>query len=195
MKIIFLRHGESLGNTNHKFYKDDKTNFLSLKGVLQAQLAAHTIGDLFSNHDPFDATFVSDMTRSGQTACLVLQTIMDTRDHLIIDPRLNEWGFNATSQKDWFLSEPETEFFQRIESFYNDAIGPIIDTDVTYLITSHYYTMKGLFDIIAMNSGLIESYHPLDPYNANDIPNAIPYYWDSNTMAIPEMVTTNFTNH
>jgi len=195
MKIVFLRHGESMGNTNAKFYKDDRTNFLSLRGVLQAQLAAHSIKDLIGGDDPFDATFVSDMTRSGQTACLVLQTIMDTRDQLIRDPRLNEWGYNATNHNTWYLAESPDVFWKRIESFYNETIAPVLDTNVTYLITSHYYTMKGLFGVLGVQSGYMDSSPALDPHNADDIPNAVPFFWDSNTMDMPEMVTNKFKNH
>ena len=194
MKIVFLRHGESLGNTSGKFYTDDRTNFLSLQGVLQAQLAAHSIKKLPLPNGLFDASFVSDMTRSGQTACIVLQTLMDTRDHLIRDPRINEWCFKAVGGKNWHLTEPTEEFWARIEEFYDEVIAPVMDTDVTYLITSHYYTMKGLFDVMGVRTGLINSYAPLNPHNNNDIPNAVPFYYDSKIHDEPQMITASYRN-
>jgi bisphosphoglycerate-dependent phosphoglycerate mutase len=187
MKIVFLRHGESMGNTSGKFYDNDRTNFLSLRGILQAQLAAHTIKEYVGDSYPFDGVFDSELTRSGQTACITLQTLMEERDAIELDGRLNEWCFTANGNNKWYLEESHPDFWERIESFYFNDIKPLLKTDVSYFVVSHYYTMLGLFQVMAKDHGLISEYEPLSPNNDGEIPNAVPFFFDSTTDKLPHM--------
>jgi len=187
MNIIFLRHGESLANTDHKFYNNDKTNFLSMKGVLEVKLATYAIAEYLSFGKKIDRSFSSGLTRAAQTASIVLHGIDVDASRIVTDDRLNEWCHEATEHKEWHLSEPPEVFRKRIESFYNEFLMPVMDKDVTYFITSHHYTMQCLFDTIGVKTGIISKYSKLDPNNVT-IKNAIPYYYDSTEKSMPSIL-------
>ena len=71
MKAILERHGESMGNVWGGAYADDKTNFLSLRGVKQAELSAYTISELIPHE--FDVVISSE-----------LEEIMNLCDRIIV---------------------------------------------------------------------------------------------------------------
>lgn len=186
MKIIFLRHGESKANVHGAFYDDPEMNFLSLRGAKQADLASYTIAELAS--DGIDHVYTSDIVRSKQTASIVMQSLNDWQRPYHRDARLNEWCWGAPSTMNWYDWEPESVFRARSRIFFRDCLVPLWDTDETVLIVSHYYSMVGLFDEIAIHQGLVSDYAPLDVHGFVSIPNAIPYYFDNATMDEPEMI-------
>jgi len=186
MKVIFLRHGESKANVWGGMYEDDKMNFLSLRGAKQADLASYQVLDLAP--DGVNTVWTSDLTRSRHTASIVMQGINDWQRTYRQDARLNEWCWDAPGTMNWYEYETEGDFRVRIHSFFTEQLLPIWDTDQTLLIVSHYYTMEGLFDEIAIHTGVASDYSPLDIHGHVNIPNAIPYWFDTTSRYAPEMI-------
>jgi broad specificity phosphatase PhoE len=89
-KIILIRHGESLGNVEERFYTlPDVANILSKQGVDQCVQLSFQI-DKIMNHDYYKlhTTVISSV---HQRAKLTAQIVMSRMDYSIIhDNRLNE---------------------------------------------------------------------------------------------------------
>ena len=73
MKLILLRHGECITNTAKYIKGQYDYNFLTIKGLKQAELAALELVD--RNVNFFDHVYTSSVLRAMQTANLVLQTM------------------------------------------------------------------------------------------------------------------------
>lgn len=187
MKVVFLRHGESKANVWNKMYDDEDMNFLSLRGAKQADLASYTVADLMMPHG-IDHVYTSMSVRARQTGSIVMQGIGDWQRPYNKDERLNEWCYGCPAHLNWWEWEPEESFRIRIRSFFDDAILPLWDTEATMLIVSHYYTMVGLFDEIGSKRNPLYGYVPLDPHGEVKIPNAIPFWFDTESGKGPEMV-------
>jgi len=192
MKIIFLRHGESMGNVWNGAYNDDTTNFLSLRGTKQAELAGYTIDEW--GHD-IDRVYCSNMTRAIQTATTVMQSSKQRwQRRYLCDSRINEWCHDAPMGHNWHLHEDEQGFHDRVRSFFDDEIIPNWDSDMTLLVVSHCYTMLSLFDCIKIYNRQCHSYTPLDPEWHPTIPNAIPYMFDTDINEIPVLTYDHSVN-
>ena len=89
-KIILIRHGESLGNTEDRFYLlPDAANILSKKGVDQCIQLSNTIEALME--PDFHGTHTTVLTSAYQRAKLTAQIVMSKTNHrLIEDKKLNE---------------------------------------------------------------------------------------------------------
>jgi bisphosphoglycerate-dependent phosphoglycerate mutase len=89
-KIILIRHGESLGNVEERYYTlPDVANILSMKGVDQAVQLSFQI-DKIMNPDYYQL-HTTVISSSHQRAKLTAQIAMSrTRYPIIHDNRLNE---------------------------------------------------------------------------------------------------------
>lgn len=192
MKIVFLRHGESMGNVWGNAYADDATNFLSLKGVKQAELAAYDIAEYMPD---IDVVYLSELTRARQTGITVTQSMGDWKRDYVVDGRLNEWCWMADGGITWFEAEKSRDFWNRMDDFYHKEIYPHWDDEITMLITSHYYTMHGIFQLIRETLGMENVVHrELDPQAHSDIPNSVPFYFDSQSSELPQMLLSGYKN-
>lgn len=192
MKIVFLRHGESMGNVWGGAYADDATNFLSLKGVKQAEIASYDIHDHMPN---IDIVYMSELTRARQTAITVMQSMGDWRRRYEVDGRLNEWCWDAKPTEEWYKHEMSTLFWERVNNFYQECILPRWDEDINVLVTSHYYTMFALFQLIRQDLSLDhKAYTMLDPNSHGDIPNSVPFHFDTSTGELPRMLLSGYKN-
>lgn len=190
MKIVFLRHGESMGNVWKGAYKDDATNFLSLKGVKQAELAAY---DIHEHMPDIDIVYLSELTRARQTGITVMQAMGDWKRSYEIDGRLNEWSWDGPDSSLWYTGEASEDFWDRINSFYQDRIVPYWDSDVNVLVTSHYYTMFGLFQLIRQTLDMDNAaYSELDPRAHADIPNSVPFHFNTENEELPQMLLSGY---
>lgn len=190
MKAILERHGESMGNVWGGAYADDKTNFLSLRGVKQAELSAYTISELIPHE--FDVVISSELTRARQTATTIMQTMGSWQRAYTIDARLNEWCFMSPGSAKWFEAEPEAVFFERVQSFYEEVWKPLEALPVTVLVVSHFYTMELLIQLIQRDLGQLDEIPSPDPYAHAGIPNAIPFYYDTELGRPPEIVLPGY---
>lgn len=128
MKIILVRHGESVGNVRHEI-NDDPQRVVNLteRGRAQAATAAEKLRDIAFTH-----AYASEFPRAQQTAAILLQ------HHALplnIDARLNERrsgmdGLHVDVFKDYVRDDylhtkpPQGESFveqmERLRSFLDD---------------------------------------------------------------------------
>ncbi|HEY0447584.1 histidine phosphatase family protein [Actinophytocola sp.] len=91
MRIILLRHAESLGNIDELAYTRTPDHALPLtpRGEVQARKAGQSIRDLLTGHA---AAYVSPYVRAVRT--LALLDVNDLLDRTVPEPRLREqdWG-------------------------------------------------------------------------------------------------------
>lgn len=193
MKLILVRHGESMANVWKPAYADDSTNFLSLKGVKQAELAGHTIDELVGDVDIITS---SKLTRARQTATTIMQTMGDWKRVYTTDQRLNEWCWTATDPTNWTAAESSENFWGRLEDYFEEHVKPHYNTDVTKVLVSHYYTMTGLIELIKRSRGAEHVVgEELDPTNHGNIPQAMPFVFDTDSVATePMMVPAGWTS-
>lgn len=183
MRIIFVRHGESMANVWHGAYDmSDSFNFLSLRGFKQAELAGLEIKE-WLNGGHINHVISSEATRAKQTATVIMQAIGDDhwkRDYSS-DDRLNEWCFGAPDQENWWEWESREHFVDKIDVFYNEVLRPALEANSndTYLIVSHYYTMSYLTQKIKNPDGmsLDEKISYVNKDYSRKINNAQPYYF------------------
>ena len=190
MKLILIRHGESMGNIWDDAYKDENTNFLTLRGVKQSELAAYDIRRLCESHDTsVDEVITTEATRARHTATTIMQALGDWKRHYIQDERLNEWGLLIPPEDYWEKREPQDAFRLKVNDWYDETIVGISHTNLCVLIVSHYYTMSVLFERFRIELGLIEGSYDLDDHKVGPmIPNAIPFYYDTQAGVDIEMI-------
>ena len=181
-----------MGNVWNGAYDDDASNFLSLRGTKQAELAGYTITDLI---DPIDTVYCSGMTRAIQTATTAMQASgQEWQREYVCDPRLNEWCHDAPMKPNWHLYENEKDFHDRVRSFYEEELLSKWYTDATALVVSHCYTMLSLFECIGQERGDSFQYAPFDPEWHPTIPNAIPYMFDTDIHESPVLTYAHSVN-
>lgn len=183
-KIVFIRHGESMGNVWVDAYKNEAANFLTIRGVKQVELAAL---DLIRLGIKFDHVVTSGLTRARQTATTLMQTMDDWQRHYVVEPRLNEWA-KIGHVHDPYLIQTQTqkEFIGRVHEAFNEVLAPLYNKGETLLVVSHFYVMEVLFDLLGFggyNTSKIVNQLPHDW-----IPNAVPYiYQGGNAWRVPQM--------
>ena len=98
-KIIFIRHGQSEANVNHKIYdlKADWQVELTELGHEQAKKAGHKLKELLLPTDTIEC-YVSPYTRTRQTFNGVRQAINSQIIKVLEDPRLRELEFGSYTQ-------------------------------------------------------------------------------------------------
>lgn len=132
-KLILVRHGQSLGNIDPKFYKlPDSAISLSPRGVHQSVAAAN----ILKNHlNKNSRIFTSRYCRAIQTSNIV-QDLLDIRE-CIQDFRLNE----VSLKESMILAQ------LRMSSFYKEQLLPsLCETDTVLFF--HHNIMKSLIKIM-----------------------------------------------
>lgn len=87
-RLVFIRHGESLGNIESRFY-GHYDGPLTDKGRLQAEMAAEHLRDM-----PIDAAYASDLQRAYDTGKRIMEYhpgIELTADARLREIRAGEW--------------------------------------------------------------------------------------------------------
>lgn len=116
MKIILIRHGESLGNTDETYYQyPDVANILSPKGVQQCMDLSTKIEkvlepDFYRAHT---TVIASQLHRAQITAKIVTANL---HYPIVIDNRINEVYHCARQQP----AETHKEIIHRVKSLVND---------------------------------------------------------------------------
>jgi len=159
-KLVLVRHGESMGNVWDGAYNDDRTNFLTLKGVKQAEIAGI---DLARKGFEFHQVITSRLTRAMQTSTIICQTMEDWKREYIIDPRLNEGEHK-------YGDELLVDFEARVEAAFEEVIRPSLKHGNVLLVT-HYFVMNKLFEILGIDKRMYLMHSRL-------VLNAVPYVWD-----------------
>jgi bisphosphoglycerate-dependent phosphoglycerate mutase len=116
-KIIFIRHGESLGNANReRYFLPDPAIILSDKGVMQCIELMGTFPDLLQEINDFDGVFTTVLTSQFQRAKLTAEIVTcktKLRNPIVHDARLNEAFFDHSLVK---LTETRSMIKQRVLS-------------------------------------------------------------------------------
>lgn len=169
-KLVLIRHGESMGNVWPEAYLNDETNFLTLRGVKQSELAGI---DLNRAGFKFDHVITSGLTRSRQTAIMIMQTMDDWQRHYVSDSRLNEWNMATHAFVDLkgVVIETENQHHLRCVAALEQIVLPALDTGNVLCVT-HWHTMGALFRHLLGKKGKFSL--DADP---NRIPNAMPYVY------------------
>lgn len=171
MKIVFLRHGECITNTHSYIEGQYAYNFLTLRGVKQAELAAMDMTERGYTH--FDAIYTSSKLRAMQTANTVLQTMgIHGTYPCIQEPLLNEWWDDPKGLT-------QDAFRKQISKFFNKVLKSVWLSDTTIMVVSHGYAMRVLFEEIQLYLGQIESLSENIHRIPHHAPNAMPFYYDT----------------
>jgi broad specificity phosphatase PhoE len=169
-KIVFIRHGESMGNVWVDAYKNEAANFLTIRGVKQVELAAL---DLIRLGITFDHVITSGLTRARQTATTLMQTMDDWQRHYVVEPRLNEWAKAGHIHDPGIEVVSRDEFRNRVVNAYRETVLPLINTG-NVLVVSHFYVMEVIFELIGFGNYGDEITNSLSD---DWIPNAVPYIY------------------
>ncbi len=164
-KLVLVRHGESRGNVWSEANREDRTNFLSVKGRKQAEIAGI---DLATDDFTFSAVISSSMTRALETTVTIMSEF-NADDHIrdyIIEDRLRECRKRAVAE------EHGIKVFEAM----NEVVMPELEKGDVLCVT-HYHTMQAILHYL-------ESSHP--PFNRRNIwcdgkciPNAMPFVYDT----------------
>jgi broad specificity phosphatase PhoE len=162
-RIIFVRHGESMGNVWPEAYKDEQRNFLTPYGAQQAALC----GSYFKRMNyEFDHVICSTKTRALHTTAIILHQMDDWQRQWDIRPELDELH---TSQGE----SPERVMLEL------PKLLSILRKDQNMLVVSHYHTMQALFDAAQVPRKNIGS------HEGRHVGNAVPFLWN---LEQPEMI-------
>lgn len=179
-KIVFIRHGESMGNVWVDAYKNEAANFLTIRGVKQVEMAAL---DLIRQGFKFEHVITSGLTRARQTATTLMQTMDDWQRHYVVEPRLNEWAKIGHIHDTSILAQDRNDFVQRVQEAFNDVIDPLHKQgNGNILVVSHFYVMEVIFYNILKVKKITNS------LDSDWIPNAVPYiYTPGTSWSMPDL--------
>lgn len=196
MRIIFLRHGESMGNVWEGAYNNENANFLTIRGVKQAEIAAYEVDHLCKRYGlRIDEVVSSEAIRATQTATTVMQTLGDWKRHYVQDSRLNEWGYGLGPNEFPHGLEPQDDFKAKVNQWYDENIVPNLKSDMTFLVTSHFYTMSAFFERLDLDMGIKAAPVDINSYEEGyTIPNSVPFFYDSFKLEPPVQITPGFFN-
>ena len=154
MKLYLLRHGETVLNQK-KVYYGSTDCALTAVGEKQARSLRAPLADI-----PFDAVWVSPLSRAVKTAKLILG---EDEKNLMTDERLSEVAFGEWEGKSWQELEKEplyqkwcddwmrtrppggesfADMAQRVSAFYREEFLSFRGENV--LIVSHHAVLRQL---------------------------------------------------
>jgi len=165
-RLVLVRHGESRGNVWREANRDDRTNFLSAKGRLQAEIAGMDLTDT-EDEFHFETVITSSMTRALETT-ITIMSAFNADDHVrdyIIEDNLRECRNR----------EAAFEHRKGVSSCMSAVVMPALEKGDVLCVT-HYHTMQAIFNYL-------EEYHP--PFQrrnlwceGRNIPNAMPFVYN-----------------
>lgn len=155
MKIILLRHGESMANVN-KQVANDECNYLTVSGITDTIEYANEFKGTYGTK--INKVYCSPLTRARQT-CMTFLSAVDLSIDFNIAHDLKEKS-DKTSLEDHY-STTTNEFI---------SILTQCEPNDTILLVSHYFTMQCLMSYINHDSSdFAKSYNPR---------NSLPYVFD-----------------
>lgn len=140
MRLIFIRHGESMGNTNPNIYLKTPDNKIELteKGKLQAIKASEKLKEIIK--DETVKFIYSPFMRTKQTLENILKNFDEKKISVQEDPRIREqeWGnFQDENEKEKIIEERKKcgRFFYR---FPTGESGADVYDRVSHFLCSFY---------------------------------------------------------
>lgn len=162
-QLIVIRHGEA-GNNVERVYNSNpkhpnyKSFHLTGAGKLAIQkLAKDLLAQGFSN-DHIAAVFVSPMPRTQQTADILVQQGLVSKDKIVIDKRVSEFNVGDLEGKPTFPGwkpsmakdchgESEQEVRNRIKEFYDSVLRQYPQGNI--IVVTHVLPSKYLIELVA----------------------------------------------
>lgn len=161
-QLIVIRHGEA-GNNIEKVYNSNPENpnykifNLTEAGILATQKTAKDlIAQGFSN-DNIAAVFVSPLPRTKQTADILVQQGLVSKDKLILDKRLIELNAGDLEGKptfpNWkpsfakeYHAESEEQVKNRIKEFYDSILDQYPQGNI--IVVTHALASQDLIELV-----------------------------------------------
>ena len=161
-QLIVIRHGEA-GNNIEKVYNSNPENpnykifNLTEAGILATQKTAKDlIAQGFSN-DNIAAVFVSPLPRTKQTADILVQQGLVSKDKIILDKRLIELNAGDLEGKptfaDWkpsfakdYHAESEEQVKNRIKEFYDSILHQYPQGNI--IVVTHALASQDLIELV-----------------------------------------------
>lgn len=161
-QLIVIRHGEA-GNNIEKVYNSNPENpnykifNLTEAGILTPQKTAKDlIAQGFSN-DNIAAVFVSPLPRTKQTADILVQQGLVSKDKIILDKRLIELNAGDLEGKptfpNWkpsfakdYHAESEEQVKNRIKEFYDSILDKYPQGNI--IVVTHALASQDLIELI-----------------------------------------------
>jgi len=161
-QLIIIRHGEA-GNNIEKVYNSNPENpnykifNLTEAGILTTQKTAKDlIAQGFSNNN-IAAVFVSPLPRTKQTADILVQQGLVSKDKLILDKRLIELNagdlegkptfptWKPSFEKDYH-AESEEQVKNRIKEFYDSILDQYPQGNI--IVVTHALAAQDLIELV-----------------------------------------------
>lgn len=169
--LVLVRHGQSMGNAWDPAYKNPEMNFLTELGEAQVRLSGIK---LRATGMRFNTMISSRITRARHTLAILAHTIGDWQREFILDNRFNERIPTNATFGPGEEETPEVDHRTTVKDGFESVVRPAL-AQGNVLLVSHYYTMKVLFEHLAVKYGLSLS----KLWGGTDhIPNAIPFIYD-----------------
>jgi broad specificity phosphatase PhoE len=161
-QLIVVRHGEA-GNNIEKVYNSNpenpgyKTFDLTGAGILAIQKTAKDlIAQGFSN-DNIVAVFVSPLPRTKQTADILVQQGLVSKDKIILDKRLIELNAGDLEGKPTFAAwkpsfakdyhaESEEQVKKRVKEFYDSILKQYPQGNI--IVVTHALASQDLIELV-----------------------------------------------
>lgn len=158
-----------MSNTHKGQNVDYRYNFLTLRGIKQAELAGMELNDLKVN---IDEVHTSTMDRARQTANIVLQA-MSIHDSATCSPHkdLDEWWEGHKT--------PLIGYKTAMMNFVNRVLYPHWLSDKTVMIVGHGNSFTCLFEAIEIVQGVKGEFS--EDILRRHVPNSMPFIYDTKT--------------
>ena len=161
-QLIVIRHGEA-GNNIEKVYNSnpENTNYkifdLTEAGILATQKTAKDLIARGFSNDNIAAVFVSPLPRTKQTADILVQQGLVSKDKIILDKRLIELNAGDLEGKptfpNWkpsfakdYHAESEEQVKNRIKEFYDSILDQYPQGNI--IVVTHALAAQDLMELV-----------------------------------------------
>lgn len=162
-QLIVIRHGEA-GNNIEKVYNSNPENpnykifNLTEAGILATQKTAKDLMAQGFSNDNIAAVFVSPLPRTKQTADILVQQGLVSKDKLILDKHLIELNAGDLEGKptfpNWkpsfakdYHAESEEQVKNRIKEFYDSILDKYPQGNI--IVVTHALASQDLIELIS----------------------------------------------
>lgn len=162
-QLIIVRHGEA-GNNIEKVYNSNPENpgykpaNLTPNGKLAVQKTAKKLRAQGFNNNNIAAILISPLPRAKQTADILIQQGLGTRDKIIVDKRLIETNAGDLEGKPTFAvwepyfareyhAESEEQVKKRIKDFYDSIIRQYPQGNI--IVITHGLPSQDLIQLVS----------------------------------------------
>lgn len=170
-KVIIIRHGEAENNVQNIYNSNPsspkyKPIALTDKGKQEAQETANKLLKEGFNDKNIAAVFVSPLPRTVQTAQILADSGLFSKDKIKIDPKLIEEQAGdlegkprlkrlTTDDREKYHYESEFQFQERVKDFYKSLLDKNLCGNI--LVVTHRGVAQKLADVISLKEGTLKT--------------------------------------